>query len=331
MLFRAVLFFLEIFRIAYRVYVVNRVWNKSRVRKEVTEVYHRRGLPFDEAYFKRIYFYLMVASIVKIWFTTLRGKKESKKERMAFAYIGASTPLYDDLFDENELTYQQVKHLLSEGNTKGYGIIAAIGIVFYEKLMSCLDHPNTFMRYLDLIAIAQDQSKAQVGGHLLSELELRQITYDKGGYSIVAYRTILTNELLPGEEKAAYHLGCICQLTNDIFDLRKDHLNNQQTFLTRTDDIQTVRKEYLDLVHKTTAAFRKLDYSNWNLRRFELQLMLIVGRGMVCLDQLARVQKKYGKWDASLMLRSESVCDMEKPINLMRYFWYSLKDPAELE
>jgi len=331
MIFRAFLFFLEIFRIAYRVYVVNLIWNKSRVRKEVQQVYQQRGLPFDKDYFKRIYFYLMATSMLEIWFVTLRGKKQSKNEMMATAYLGASTPLYDDLFDENDLSHQDVKHLISCGNADGYSIYAAIGIEFYGKLIACLDHPQVFIKYLNLIAIAQDQSKAQVGDRLLTEDELRQITYDKGGYSIVAYRAVLSNELQPDEERAAYHLGCIVQLTNDIFDLRKDHLNNQQTFVTRTDDIQTVRKEYLDLVHKTIAAFRKLNYSSWNLKRFELQLMLIVGRGMVCLDQLARVQKKYGKLDASLMLRSESVCDMEKPVNLLRSFWYSWKDPAKVE
>jgi len=32
-----------------------------------------------------------------------------------------------------------------------------------------------------------------------------------------------------------------------------------------------------------------------------------------------------------LMLRSESVCDMEKPINLIRSFWYSVLDPGKIK
>ncbi len=266
-----------------------------------------------------------------MWFSTLRGQRETNKEIIAAAYLGASTPLYDDLYDESDYNRQDVQRLISQGNAEGFGIIAALGIEFYQELLTYLHRPETFANYLERVAIAQDNSKAQVGKEILSEEVIRKITYDKGGYSIALYRSVLNHGMKAGEDQAVYDLGCMIQLTNDLFDLRKDHLNGQQTLVTATDDINKVRKEYLTLLRKTIASFKVLDYSGWSQKRFILQLMLIVGRGMVCLDQLARVQKKYGKFDASLMLRSESVCDMEKPINLIRSFWYSVLDPSSLK
>ncbi len=331
MILRAIIFLIEVVLMGYRVYVINPVWNKPKLRKEVKRVYAARGLEFDRSYFHRIYYHLLLSSVTNRWFSTLRGKRESKKEIIAAAYLGASTPLYDDLYDESDYNRQDVQCLISQGNAEGFGIIAALGIEFYQELLTYLDRPETFANYLERVAIAQDNSKAQVGSRQLSEEEIRKITYDKGGYSIALYRSVLNHEMRPGEDQAVYDLGCMIQLTNDLFDLRKDHINNQQTLVTTTDDINKVRTEYLQLLNKTIASFKALDYSYWSQKRFVLQLMLVVGRGMVCLDQLARVQKKYGKFDASLMQRYESVCDMEKPVNLIRSFWYSVLDPGRVK
>jgi len=331
MILRAILFLLEVVRMGYRVYVVNPLWNKPKLRKEVQRIYASRGLPFDRSYFHRIYYHLLLSSVTNMWFSTLRGKRETKKEMIAAAYLGASTPLYDDLYDESDYNRQDVQRLITQGNAEGFGIIAALGIEFYQELLTYLNRPETFADYLERVAIAQDNSKAQVGQTKLSEAAIRKITYDKGGYSIALYRSVLNHEMKPGEDQAVYDLGCMIQLTNDLFDLRKDYMNGQQTLVTATDDINKVRKEYLSLLHKTIASFKDLEYAYWSQKRFILQLMLIVGRGMVCLDQLARVQEKYGQFDVSLMQRSESVCDMEKPINLIRSFWYSVLDPAGLE
>ncbi len=324
MLQRTILFFYELIRMGFWVYIVNRYYNKPRLRREIKKVYATANLPFDPSYYHRIYYHLLLSSVIVLWFSTLRGKRLSRRERKAAIYLGAATPLYDDLYDEYDFDRHQVNEMIQQEARGDYGIIAKLGIYVYHQLRPLLPRPEIFQQCMDQLALAQEASKKQVGGGL-SETTIRKITYDKGGHSFAIYRSILDHAWRPGESEMIYHLGSLIQLTSDLFDLRKDHLNGVQTLVTHTDDINKIRQEYLALIDKTIASAKNLGYQPMDCKRFVMQLRLVTGRGMVCLDQLVRVQKKYGRFDPGIMQRSESVCDMENPLNLLWSFWYSLR------
>ena len=136
----------------------------------------------------------------------------------------------------------------------------------------------------------------------------------------------MEHEYRPGEQEAIYILGCLIQFTDDVFDVRRDYLGKIATLATTSKDIRKIRAEYEGLIYKSFDAFKKLDYPPRKLRRFFMQILLIVSRGMVCLNQLVRVQEKHGKFfQIEKYSRAELVCDMEKPINMFRSFWYCLR------
>lgn len=308
----------------YWVYVVNILINKPRLRKEVQSIYAKAGLPFDRSYFHRIYFHLLLSAVIVLWFSTLRGKRLTAKEKKAAICLGAATPLYDDLYDEINLNREEVREMIQNGTGEQYGIIAILGMHFYNRLRPLLPNENRFNECMENLAKAQEDSKAQAGGEL-SESIVRKITYDKGGHSFAIYRSILGHPWQEGEEEMVYKLGSLIQLTSDIFDLRKDHLNKVQTLVTDTEDINLIRAEYLGLIKETISATKKLKYNRLARKRFVMQLRLVTGRGMVCLDQLAKAQEYHGGFDPAIFDRKELVCDMERVDNLLWSFWYALK------
>ncbi|MFK7809590.1 MAG: hypothetical protein AB8F74_17430 [Saprospiraceae bacterium] len=325
MFLRTLIFFFELARMGYWVYVVNILINKPRLRKEVQGVYQKAGVPFDPSYFHRIYFHLILSAVIVLWFSTLRGKRLSRKEREAAVCLGAATPLYDDLYDEYDMSREEVRQMIQEGTGEQHGIIAILGMHFYKRLQRLLPNEERFKECMENLAKAQEESKAQADGNVICKTTVRKITYDKGGYSFAIYRSILENDWQEGEADMVYKLGSLIQLTSDIFDLRKDHLNKVQTLVTDTKDINLIRAEYLKLIDETIAATKKLSYNRLARKRFIMQLRLVTGRGMVCLDQLAKAQERYGKFDPALFERSELVCDMERVDNLLWSFWYALK------
>ncbi|MFT5265999.1 MAG: hypothetical protein ACI8YQ_004759 [Polaribacter sp.] len=324
MILRTLIFFFELLRMSYWVYVVNILINKPRLRKEVESIYAKANVPFDPSYFHRIYFHLILSAVIVLWFSTLRGKWLSKKEQKAAVCLGAATPLYDDLYDELDMDRQEVQEMIQNGSGDKHGIIAILGMHFYNRLRPLLPNEERFNVCMENLAKAQEDSKAQAGGEL-SETIVREITYDKGGHSFAIYRSILGHEWQEGEEDMVYKLGSLIQLTSDIFDLRKDDLNKVQTLVTETEDINLIREEYLRLIDETIAATKKLSYNRLARKRFVMQLRLVTGRGMVCLDQLAKAQERHGGFDPAILERSESVCDMERVDNLLWSFWYALK------
>ena len=111
MILRTLIFFFELIRMGFWVYVVNILINKPRLRKEVQSVYEKANAPFDPSYFHRIYFHLILSAVIVLWFSTLRGKWLSKKEQKAAVCLGAATPLYDDLYDELDMDRDAVREI----------------------------------------------------------------------------------------------------------------------------------------------------------------------------------------------------------------------------
>jgi len=324
MLLRAFIFFFELLRMGYWVYVKNILINKPKLRREVQQIYAKANIPFDRSYFHRIYFHLLLSAVIVLWFSTLRGKRLTRKEKEAAICLGAATPLYDDLYDELDMDRQEVRDMIQNGTGEKQGIIAILGMHFYNRLRALLPNEGRFNECMENLAKAQEDSKAQASGGL-SESIVRKITYDKGGYSFAIYRSILAHDWQPGEEDMVYKLGSLIQLTSDIFDLRKDYLSRVQTLVTDTEDINLIRAEYLRLIDETIVATKQLNYSRLARKRFVMQLRLVTGRGMVCLDQLAKAQEYHGGFDPAIFDRKELVCDMERVDNLLWSFWYALK------
>jgi len=279
----------------------------------------------DEDFNKiRNYYGFGVPAIVGEGICTLRGRPMNHKERLANTFQGALTGLYDDFFDKTGLQPEGIKKMME--NPEGYApstSLEKLFINFLIKVHENIVNKEIFNDSFDMVFTAQMNSKKQESDSLLLE-ELKDITFQKGAYSILFYRSVFQHKLQDGEEDALYHAGALMQLGNDIFDVYDDENEKIKTLVTECGQIDSVRQLFLSQLELCIKLFRESSFGKRNIEAYLNKFVLGLSRCFVCLDQLERLQRKTdGKFNPDEYSRAEMICDMEKPGNMLsslRYF-----------
>ncbi len=325
MIFKFFIYCYSLIRLGYSVILINTLYYRPGLYQLIQKSYAAVKQPINKKYRKRIYYHGMLGSITNVWFTVLRGKSQTRQEALAGFYLGAATAVYDDLFDHYDYTMDESLIDLAGGQYKYGNITELLSKGFYDVILKNLKDPAKFNFYLQKVGYEQERSKTQVGGNLSID-EIRKITYDKGSFSVALSRSILQHPYASGEEEAVYILGKLIQLTDDVFDVRRDYLDGVDTLLTKSKDILLIQQEYIQLINESFQAFYFLGYKSSNYIVFCMQIMFVVSRGLVALDQLVEAQKRLGGiFDIEKMTREELVCDMEKPGNIWKSFLYTVR------
>ncbi|HSG67898.1 MAG TPA: class 1 isoprenoid biosynthesis enzyme [Bacteroidales bacterium] len=281
----------------------------------------------DEEDFSKIrdYYGFGVPAIVGEGICSLRGQAMSHEERQASTYQGALTGLYDDFFDKSHLSHGDIRTMMEDPFS--YNPASSLEILFIHFLRNVLQGlPDKayFTATFDRVYQAQVDSHAQEDPGISWD-KIREITFRKGGVSLLFYRSVFRHKLRPGEEDALYNAGSLMQLGNDIFDVYKDHNKQIMTFMTRCNNIDEVRREFNDQLRKTIKLIKSLDYRERQKRSFLHKFLLGISRCWVCLDQLERLEiKTNGVFRPPAYSRDEMICDMEKPANMIRSIRYYL-------
>ena len=303
-------------RTGFEVFVLNKIRNYFLI-KELSSYLskHQKHLTIDLK--TRIESYTYIASIPNLWFSGLRGYPPGKDEILANRYLGACTPVFDDLTDSGGYSFHKVLNAI-EDNKGNMNESLLLLRYFNEKINEKAKNPDLFRHYLEKTTEAQMMSIRQKGSSKLTHEEIRDITYKKGGYATLLFRSLLSNKPVANEEEAIYHLGALLQMMNDIFDIYEDHRNGLQTLASVTNDINLLKHEYIELIDKTIILFRNLDYHPKRIRKTLDKIITVISRGCVCLNQLLALQGDKGNFDAGNFTRGDLICDMEKISNIRR-------------
>ena len=274
------------------------------------------GLQLDDQLKKRIWSYTLQSAATNRWFTDLRGYKTTKKEQKAAIYLGAYTPVYDDLVDDQTMNHDDIESL--QNNQHAGNIHYALIWLLYKKLETHLPKNEQFKHYFQLSGQAQTASLQQLKKERLNWDDLQKITFDKGGYATLLYRSILENEIDTKEVKAIYQLGAALQLVNDVFDVFKDHQQGLQTCITNTIDINIPSGIFEEKVNTCITAFHDLPYSQIHKERLLWKIKVMLSRGYVCFDQLKALPGALYEFSPANYSRSQLICDMERMKNIKR-------------
>lgn len=281
----------------------------------------------DDEDFQKIrgYYGFGVPAIVGEGFCTLRGTAMSNTERLANTYQGALTGLYDDFFDKTKLDQQDVLKMMSEPS--GYEAKNALEHLFVYFLTQV--HNNLAdMKSFNLAFTKVFEAQVESGEQLKEDItfnQIKNITFNKGGYSLLFYRSVFENKLTQGEKEALYNVGALMQLGNDIFDVWKDAPQKIKTLVTTCKDIDEVRTVFNEQLSVCISLVLKSGFAPKNIRKYLFKLLLGISRCYVCLDQLEQLQKKTnGIFKPAAYTRSEMLCDMEKPKNMLSSLRYYL-------
>ncbi|MBI9038611.1 MAG: hypothetical protein JEY97_10800 [Bacteroidales bacterium] len=311
------------FNLGTKIYVINKFRNRILIN-ELNSHLKQTGHRLSSTHISRISFYTIQSCITNSWFSKLRGFATSKEEIKKGLYLGAFTPIYDDLMDSSGLTHSELIGFIENGNEKS-SVSFRLLQYLYNKLKKNTKDFRLFHHYFNIAGKAQTESLKQIKGKSLTNSELRKISFDKGGYFTLLYRSVLNNPLIENEEKAIYSLGNLLQLSNDIFDAYKDFHHKQQTLVNFSQNINNLNDEFLELTDSTIKQFCNLDYPSKNIKSALYEIIPVLARGIVCLDQFLKLQEKNnGLFEIEKFTRKELICDMEKIQNIKKCINYSI-------
>jgi hypothetical protein len=272
------------------------------------------------------YYGLAVPGILGEAFAALRDSPLSETERNGCTWLGATTGLFDDFFENTSLADGYIELLYRQpamytGNNTN------------EKLANhcwriALKHAANADLLTDMAAMvhrSQSDSRLQKKNDPGKDT-LQRITFDKGGFSVLFYMSFFYREIPVTDEKLFYHAGSLLQLENDLFDVYKDHQDAITTLVTSGMKIAELRTIYLDLWAETKKYLDETSFSKQGKTHFLKILCGLVSRGLVCLDMLQqRENENNGRFHPAVFTRKQLICDMEKPVNLLRTMHYYAK------
>jgi len=275
----------------------------------------------DEKDFRKMtdYYGYAVPAILGESYCLLRGKRMSSDERLALTCLGGLTGLFDDFFDKKNLPESYIRDLVENpGEQNGNNSNESLFLKLYRKALDhSADTENLKKRFLQVLE-AQIQSKKQMNQET-DRKEIEEITFFKGGISLLFYRSIFSDKLCEEEERLFYKLGSVMQLENDIFDVYKDEKDGVKTLVTTEKHIDHLRKEYSSLSLEIIDLAGKTNFTKKNIQQFLRIVMLVICRGFVCLDFLKNNEKNTdNEFSVAGYERKDLICDMEKPVNFLK-------------
>lgn len=304
---------------AYIVLIRN-TWLTRKFLDVLQKQLAKHSTTLDSHTANRIHFYTKQSALTNLWFSTLRNTTISDAEQKQALYLGAITPLADDLIDELNFSSSEIIHKVESINTSSSAHLILLNFL-YKGLKQCDN--EQLMLALQRAMNAQNSSVMQQNSKLLSTERLLAITKEKGASATLLYRCILANSLKTNEQQAIESLGFALQLINDMFDIHKDLVNGQQTLFTNTKLILEPIDLFETVVNESIRLFCKLSYPKKAKLRFLNLTAILFARGFVCAEMLKKLNKARLTWDLASFDRKELICDMEKISNLRLSVKYS--------
>ncbi len=274
----------------------------------------------DKTLEKRIYHYLFANSLTTQWFCTLHDYRPSMSELKRGRYLGVSTPIADFLVDQEKLGAAEIHNMIRKVSSHPWKNM--VGRLF-EKATE--NHPNSELceELIFLTLSAQHASLQQKESNLTGE-KLKEITWNKGGFALLLYRSALDIPIGEKEWEAIFQLGGLMQLHNDIFDLYRDLQEGIITLATHTESISQLTERFRDEINITKEMFGLLNVPSNSKHKFYLLLTLAVQTGYHALQQYAKLEERDGFLNLSQYTREQLVCDMDNFSKVARTVWVTL-------
>lgn len=298
-------------------------WDSHRHTKKLFQEINIDTYNISEKVKRRIHFYIVQALLVSSWVSALKGRKFSQQEIRRSVLIGAITPLLDDFTDLEKTTSPELLNQFNKPSQKSNNELGLSQKLWNELALN--DQTSTRTQLIKTLE-AQDASIPQLETQKLSTHHLEEITRNKGGLSTFLYWSITNTEIIPKEEQAVMTLGYALQQVNDMFDIYNDFHDGQQTLYTNSTDIYSEYNRYINTIDEIFSQFLSLDYDKARIKSCLMEISIILGRGMVCINQLIVLQASSGKpFKVDNFNRKSIICDMEKPMNIWKSYKYSVE------
>lgn len=297
---------------------------KQFVRKNLSPIldkYERESDLSQYNKYKIVHYYsLGVVVMLGNCFCILRGKPLTVKERKSLTYMAAISTLYDDFFDQTGHSKQEIEKMTYQPESF---IPSTPREAFFNELtnsaVNCVGSKELLDLTREKLLTVQWRSKKQTEKSAFSWDELKQNTMEKGGWSFLFYRSALAHQISTQEKTIIFKIGGVLQYSNDIFDIHKDYQDHIFTQANSVEDINLVAQDFKQEMESVFDLCKTTEYTDATINSFLQSFKLICARTLVALEQLQNLQRsKGGVFKMQELSRTELICDMEKPANLLR-------------
>ena len=305
------------------------LYQKKYNKRQLLPLLDKMQLAFGQqlplAQLKKVthYYCLLLPPVICENFTRIAGRKFTEGERYKAVLMGIIAPIFDDFFDDKNLTNEGIRQITLHPDT--YPVKNISEYVFQQchgQLLNTVNFPAAYGEMVNKIMGAQFDSQKQFDP-AITDKELTRITFEKGTYSFLIFHSILDHQ--PGEamKELIRQLSGLLQLANDIFDIYKDLRSGITTLPNRTTDFKQFRKYFIKESIRFNTMAHALPSPKNKIIPFIVAIQLVISRGLVALDQLERLTNKYAlPIQLNSIPRKELVCDMElwgNRLNWMKY------------
>jgi hypothetical protein len=242
----------------------------------------------------------------------LTGKKLSEAEHQRIILLSVFGPLFDDLFDDHILNYEQITSLVTD--PEAYVALnktdkLAAGI--YLELLRGMPRRQQFIEHLQAVAHWQQESLKQLDS-TITETALREITYKKSYYAVLLFCALLDN--YPDQKilEILYPAAGLMQLTNDTFDVWKDVHKGVYTLPNLYRNFEQLQQLFLTETSNINQWLWQLPYPVKAKQTFAIIIHSLHAMGWMSLEQLKQATSGITSIEELKQLsRKELVCDMD--------------------
>lgn len=257
-------------------------------------------------------------------FTALHGRRTLISERVRYIHYFVCSSLFDDFTDIIALPEDELLALSFHPET--FTPRTFDETVFRSShllLQAFVREKEAYGEVTRALFQAQWDSKRQSRGGISDE-EIREITFVKGGNSVLLCSYYLEFPSSAAEKDCWYRIGTIIQLTNDLFDIHKDLQDHIETLPDRIRDVGRFRAFFEEQIRGMQTLIHTLPVPESRKAPFRLAMAGIYAFGLIALDQLQEVQGDAAELPPlGTLPRSVLIIDMEKRKNLAKWLRYT--------
>jgi hypothetical protein len=253
----------------------------------------------------------------------LTGKELSDAEHTRIILLSVFGPLFDDLFDDHILNYEQITALIT--NPEAYiplNKTDQLAKDLYIELLRDMPRRQQFITHLQAVAHWQQESLKQLNSNI-SQAELQEITYQKSYYAVLLFCALLNN--YPDQKilEILYPAAGLMQLTNDAFDVWKDVHKNVYTLPNLYRNFEQLKQLFLAETSAINQLLWQLPYPAKAKQTFAIIIHSLHAMGWMSLEQLQDVTISVTSIEELKQLsRKELVCDMDSFQQQLKWLRY---------
>ncbi len=293
-------------------------------------VSHALDLPKDlvlsatERARQRHYFY--GASYLATLMSSLRNQSLSKQEWYLFSNLSTLAAIFDDLVEVFRKTapsnFGQLEGPDIFGQTADPRGLALHLLRNIERNLSAYQL-QPFQEYLFRVFKVETTLPNEAAININT---LEGITAEKGGASVLLFRSVLENPISEAEATALFQFGHLTQFVDDLFDLWHDQQTGAITvpiYFAKLNDLDRLVAKFEAQARVAQQAFRQIPFPAQQIETAIAILGYLIRLAQICLQQYQGSIQRTGYFP--MHDRTAMVVDMQKWSNL----WKLIRQPLQ--